>query len=140
MDTTIYGEVARNGAVRIKSKSNQNQIKNQIRNKTLSQNPFQTRFQAIYEFVYFGIAIVNVIFSVSKMNSLLQEKSKTNRFAICSTFERCFLAFYSLLVQGRNVDAAQPSVFACQHLTNLLRSLLIRTGSKYENKTFKYWL
>ena len=69
-----------------------------------------------------------MIFSVSKMNSLLQEKSTTNRFVICSTFERCFLAFYSLLVQGRNVDAAQPSVFACQHLTNLLRSLLIRTG------------
>ena len=39
-----------------------------------------------------------------------------------------------------NVDAAQPSVSACQHLTNLLRSLLIRTGSKYENSTFKYWL
>ena len=39
-----------------------------------------------------------------------------------------------------NIDAAQPSVFACQHLTNLLRSLLIRTGSKYENNTFKYLL
>ena len=39
-----------------------------------------------------------------------------------------------------NVDAAQPSVSACQHLTNLLRSLLIRTGSKYENSTFKYLL
>ena len=41
--TTIYGEVARNGAVRIKSNQNQTQIKNQIRNKTLSKNPFQMR-------------------------------------------------------------------------------------------------
>ena len=101
MDATKYGEMARNGAVRIKS--NQNQIKNQIRNKTVSQNPFQTRFQAIYEFVYFGIAIVNVIFSVSKMNSLLLEKSTTNRFVICSTCERCLLVFYSLLVQDTSV-------------------------------------
>ena len=31
-----------------------------------------------------------------------------------------------------NVDVAQPSLLACQHLTNLLRSWLWRTGSKYE--------
>ena len=95
MDTTKHGEMARNGAVRIKSNQNQNQIKNQIRNKTLSQNPFQTRFQATYEFVYFGIAIVNVIFSVCK--------STTYRFVICSTCERCLLVFYSLLVQDTSV-------------------------------------
>ena len=82
----------------IKSNQNQNQIKNQIRNKTLSWNPFQTRFQAIYELIYFGISVVNVIFSVSKMNSLLQEKSTTNRFVICSTCERLFLVF--LLTTG----------------------------------------
>ena len=82
----------------IKSNQNQNQIKNQIRNKTLSWNPFQTRFQAIYELIYFGISVVNVIFSVSKMNSLLQEKSTTNRFVICSTCERCLLVF--LLTTG----------------------------------------
>ena len=29
-----------------------------------------------------------------------------------------------------NVDAAQPSVLACQHFTNLLRSELRRTGSR----------
>ena len=103
MDTTKHGEKARNGAVRIKSNQNQNQIKNQIRNKTLSQNPFQTRFQAIYELIYFGISVVNVIFSVSKMNSLLQEKSTTYRFVICSTCERCLLVFYSLLVQDTSV-------------------------------------
>ena len=103
MDTTKHGEKARNGAVRIKSNQNQNQIKNQIRNKTLSQNPFQTRFQAIYELIYFGISVVNVIFSVSKMNSLLLEKSTTNRFVICSTCERCLLVFYSLLVQDTSV-------------------------------------
>ena len=126
--------------------SGSNQIKTKHKSKIKSKTRLKVKtrykrvYQAIYEFVYFGIAIVNVIFSVSKMKSLLQEKSTTNRFVICSTFERCFLAFYSLLVQGRSVDAAQPSVFACQHLTNLLRSLLIRTGSKYENKTFKYWL
>ena len=31
-----------------------------------------------------------------------------------------------------NVDIAQPSLLASQHLTNLLRSWLWRTGSKYE--------
>ena len=31
-----------------------------------------------------------------------------------------------------NVDAAQPSVLACQHLTNLLRPVVWSTGSKYE--------
>ena len=30
------------------------------------------------------------------------------------------------------VDAAQPSVFACQHFTNLLRDELRRTGAKNE--------
>ena len=29
-----------------------------------------------------------------------------------------------------NVDAAQPSVLACQHFTNLLRSKLRKTGSR----------
>ena len=29
-----------------------------------------------------------------------------------------------------NVDAAQPSVLACQHFTNLLHSELRRTGSR----------
>ena len=39
-----------------------------------------------------------MIFSVSEMNSLLQEKSTTNRFIICSTCERCLLVF--LLTTG----------------------------------------
>ena len=39
-----------------------------------------------------------------------------------------------------NVDAAQPSVLACQHLTNLLRPGLLRTGSKYEFNLSQYLL
>ena len=39
-----------------------------------------------------------------------------------------------------NVDAAQPSVLACQHLTNLLRPGLRRTGSKYEFNWPRYLL
>ena len=37
-----------------------------------------------------------------------------------------------------NVDAAQPSVLACQHLTNLLRPGLRRTGSKYDLSLMRY--
>ena len=37
-----------------------------------------------------------------------------------------------------NVDAAQPSSLACQHLTNLLRTELLITGSKNDLKFSKY--
>ena len=39
-----------------------------------------------------------------------------------------------------NVDAAQPSSLACQHLTNLLRTELLITGSKNDLKFSKYLL
>ena len=39
-----------------------------------------------------------------------------------------------------NVDAAQPSSLACQHLTNLLRTELLITGSKNNVKFSKYLL
>ena len=39
-----------------------------------------------------------------------------------------------------NVDAAQPSVLACQHLTNLLRPVVWRTESKYEFSCTRYLL
>ena len=39
-----------------------------------------------------------------------------------------------------NVDNAQPSVLACQHLTNLLRLGLRRTGPKYELNLMRYLL
>ena len=39
-----------------------------------------------------------------------------------------------------NVDATQPSVLACQHLTNLLRSVVLNTGSKYEFNWSEYLL
>ena len=39
-----------------------------------------------------------------------------------------------------NVDAAQPSVLACQHLTNLLRPVVWSTGSKYEINLKWYFL
>ena len=39
-----------------------------------------------------------------------------------------------------NVDAAQPSVLACQHLTNLLRPVVWSTGSKYEFNLPRYLL
>ena len=39
-----------------------------------------------------------------------------------------------------NVDAAQPSVLACQHLTNLLRPVVWSTGSKYEFNLSRYLL
>ena len=53
-----------------------------------------------------------MIFSVSKMNSLLQEKSTTNRFAICSTFERCFLAFLLTAGPGQECRCC-PTVSLC---------------------------
>ena len=37
-----------------------------------------------------------------------------------------------------NVDAAQPSSLACQHLTNLLRTELMITGSKNDANFSKY--
>ena len=39
-----------------------------------------------------------------------------------------------------NVDAAQPSSLACQHLTNLLWTELLITGSKNDAKFSKYLL
>ena len=39
-----------------------------------------------------------------------------------------------------NVDAAQPSVLACQHLTNLLRPAVWSTGFKYEFNLLRYLL
>ena len=39
-----------------------------------------------------------------------------------------------------NVDAAQPSVLGCQHLTNLLRPVVWSTGSKYEFNLLLYLL
>ena len=39
-----------------------------------------------------------------------------------------------------NVDAAQPSVLACQHLTNLLRPVVRSTWSKYEFSLSRYLL
>ena len=39
-----------------------------------------------------------------------------------------------------NVDAAQPSVLACQQLTNLLRPVVWSTGSKYEFNLPRYLL
>ena len=39
-----------------------------------------------------------------------------------------------------NVDAAQPSVLACQHLTNLLRPVVWSTGSKNEFNLSRYLL
>ena len=39
-----------------------------------------------------------------------------------------------------NVDAAQPSVLACQHLRNLLRPVVWSTGSKYEFNLLRYLL
>ena len=38
------------------------------------------------------------------------------------------------------VDAAQPSVFARQHLTNLLRDELRRTGAKNEFNLMRYFM
>ena len=39
-----------------------------------------------------------------------------------------------------NVDAAEPSVLALQHLTNMLSFGLWRTGSKYEFSCARYLL
>ena len=39
-----------------------------------------------------------------------------------------------------NVDAAQPSSLACQHLTNLLRTEVLIMGSKNNVKFSKYLL
>ena len=80
MDTTKHGEMERNGAVRIKSNQNQTEIKIKIKLKIKSETRLKvtTRFkrplQAIYEVFYFRISVVNVIFSFSTMNSLLQER------------------------------------------------------------------
>ena len=39
-----------------------------------------------------------------------------------------------------NIDAAQPSVLACQHLTKLLLLGLLRTGYKYNFSWSRYLL
>ena len=39
-----------------------------------------------------------------------------------------------------NVDATQPSVLACQHLTKTLRPVVLKTGSKNEFNWSEYLL
>ena len=82
--------------------SESNQIKSKLI-KSETRLKVKTRFkrllQVIYEVFYFRISVVNVIFSFPTMNSLLQEKSTTNRSVICSTCAKCLLVFYSLMLQ-----------------------------------------
>ena len=96
-----YNETRGNGT----KWSCQNQIKSKSKSNQKSNPKQDFKLKSVSNAFsgYLRVNLVNVIFSVSKMNSLLQEKSTTNRFVICSTCERCLLVFYSLLVQDTSV-------------------------------------
>ena len=56
-------ELSESNQIKIKIKSNQIKSKIKLKTRLLVKTRFKRVFQAVDEFVYFGITVVNVIFS-----------------------------------------------------------------------------